>query len=86
MCFFRYGLKAMVEFGNGGRIVNTSSISGITGCGAEIGHKLLLPSDGQVFCKMSKPGLNLAGLKKPGLQNRRARTCRSLLSTIIKLL
>ena len=40
----------MVEFGNGGRIVNTSSISGITGCGADIGLSISTNRPGWLKC------------------------------------
>ena len=33
----RFGLAAMIEFGNGGRVVNTASLAGIGAAGAKVG-------------------------------------------------
>ena len=35
--WLRFGLAAMVEFGNGGRFVNTASLAGIGAAGAKVG-------------------------------------------------
>ena len=35
--YFRFGLKLMVDLGNGGRVVNTSSLGGLNGITAKFG-------------------------------------------------